>query len=143
MLRTKKILLVEDDPGHTRLIEKNLRRAGIANDIVFFDNGQSLLDYLSTPVCEQGTQECLLMLLDLNLPVFDGYQVLQRIKADQRTKKIPIIVLTTTDIPQDVERCYDLGCNLFITKPIQYEEFSTAIRNLGLLLSVVKIPSAQ
>ena len=63
------------------------------------------------------------MLLDLNLPVMDGYQVLQRMKADDRTKRIPVIVLTTTDDPREVTRCYDLGCNVYITKPVDYEHF--------------------
>jgi CheY-like chemotaxis protein len=135
-----KIMLVEDDPGHARLIEKNLRRAGITNEIIFIDNGQGAIDYLDTNLCEQGTYECLLILLDLNLPVLDGYQVLERIKSNERTKKIPVMILTTTDIPQEVERCYELGCNIFITKPVQYDEFCTAVRNLGLLLSIVKVP---
>ena len=135
-----KILLVEDDPGHARLIEKNLRRAGISNEIVFFDNGQSILDYLDSGPCRQAAHDCLLILLDLNLPTLDGYQVLERIKSDERTKKIPVIVLTTTDVPQEVARCYELGCNMFITKPVQYDEFCNAVRNLGLLLSIVKIP---
>lgn len=142
-MSTIKILLVEDDPGHARLIEKNLRRSGITNDVAFFDNGQKVLDYLNTPPGKQGTYEKLLILLDLNLPVVDGYQVLERIKTSEQTKRIPVIILTTTDIPQEVERCYDLGCNIFITKPIQYDEFSTAIQNLGSMLSTVKIPSAK
>ncbi len=136
-----KILLVEDDPGHARLIEKNLRRGGILHDIMYFNNGQTILEYLNTSLAEQGEEEGLLILLDLNLPVLDGYRVLERIKANEQTKRIPVIILTTTDIPQDVERCYGLGCNLFITKPIQYDEFSTAIQNLSGLLSIVKVPS--
>lgn len=138
-----KILLVEDDAGHARLIEKNLRRAGITNEIVLIDNGQSAVDYLGAPPCEQGMHECLLILLDLNLPVLSGYEVLERIKSDDRTKQIPVIILTTTDIPQEIARCYELGCNLFITKPVQYDEFCTVVRNLGLLLSILKVPSFQ
>jgi CheY-like chemotaxis protein len=134
-----KILLVEDDPGHARLIEKNLRRSGITNEIVFINNGQAALDYLDASNCIDGTHECLLVLLDLNLPVLSGYQVLEKIKSDERTKKIPVIILTTTDVPQEVARCYELGCNIFITKPIQYDEFCNAVRNLGLLLTIVKV----
>lgn len=134
-----KILLVEDDQGHARLIEKNLRRAAISNDIFFADNGQSALDYLAAN-CEQGSLAHLMILLDLNLPVLDGYQVLARIKSNELTKKIPVIILTTTDIPQEVERCYELGCNLFVTKPVQYDEFCCVVQNLGLLLSFAKVP---
>ncbi len=135
-----KILLVEDDPGHARLIEKSLRRAGITNDITVFDNGQGVLDYLSTPPCGDGTYKCVLILLDLNLPILNGYQVLERLKADEGTKHIPVIILTTTGVPQDVERCYNLGCNIFIAKPIQSDEFSEAIRKLGMLLTIIKVP---
>jgi CheY-like chemotaxis protein len=137
------ILLVEDDPGHARLIEKNLRRANIKNEIAFAVDGQQALDYL---FCEGGRASKerpspLLVLLDLNLPVFDGYQVLERMKTDERTKRIPVVILTTTDDPREVARCYELGCNVYITKPVDYEQFSEAIRKLGLFLLVVMIPN--
>lgn len=135
-----RILLVEDDPGHARLIEKNLRRGGITNEIVFINNGQGVIDYLEDCLCGQATLAKLLILLDLNLPVLDGYQVLGRIKADERTRRVPVVVLTTTDIPQEVTKCYELGCNLFITKPVQYDELCTAVSNLGMLLSIMKVP---
>jgi CheY-like chemotaxis protein len=136
------ILLVEDDPGHMRLIEKNLRRANIKNEIAFATNGQEALDYL---FCEGGYTNKQppshpLVLLDLNLPVLDGYQVLERMKTDERTKRIPVIILTTTDDPREVVHCYELGCNVYITKPVDYEQFSEAIRKLGLFLMVVVIP---
>jgi len=130
------ILLVEDDPGHARLIEKNLRRANITNDIVKATDGQQAVDYLFG----NGRAQSLLVLLDLNLPVLDGYQVLKRMKADERTKHIPVIMLTTTDDSREVSRCYELGCNVYITKPVDYERFSEAIRKLGLFLLVVMIP---
>jgi CheY-like chemotaxis protein len=135
-----KILLVEDDAGHARLIEKNLFRAGVANEIAIFNNGQSVLDYLKADDLGVGTVERLLILLDLNLPVLSGYEVLAWLKGSERTKKIPVIVLTTTDLPQEITKCYELGCNLFITKPVQYDEFCNTIRSLGLLLSIVKTP---
>jgi len=136
------ILLVEDDPGHTRLIEKNLRRANIKNEIAFATNGQEALDYL---FCEGEYAHNkhalhLLVLLDLNMPVLDGYQVLERMKADERTKRIPVVILTTTDDPREVSRCYELGCNVYIAKPVDYEQFCEAIRKLGLFLLVATIP---
>jgi len=130
------ILLVEDDPGHARLIEKNLRRANITNDIVKATDGQQAVDYLFG----NGRALSLLVLLDLNLPVLDGYQVLERMKADERTKHIPVIMLTTTDDSREVSRCYELGCNVYITKPVDYERFSDAIRKLGLFMAVFMIP---
>ena len=142
-IREITILLVEDDPGHARLIEKNLRRANIKNEIVFASNGQEAVDYLFGKGAYEGKEHAghLLVLLDLNMPVLNGYQVLQRIKADERTKRIPVIMLTTTDDPREVARCYELGCNVYITKPVDYEQFAEAIRKLGLFLMVVMIPN--
>ena len=139
------ILLAEDNPGHARLIEKNLRRGNITNEIVTVGDGQAALDYLATRG-ERGPDRRplpILVLLDLNLPVLDGYQVLQRMKADERTKRIPVVVLTTTDDPREVAKCYGLGCNVFITKPVDYEHFSEAVRQLGLFLSVVSVPDLE
>jgi CheY-like chemotaxis protein len=139
------ILLVEDDPGHTRLIERNLRRAHISNDIVVFGDGQEAVDHLFKESADEGPRQArpLLVLLDLNLPGLDGYQVLARLKANERTRHIPVIILTTTDDPREIERCYALGCNVYITKPVEYEQFAEAIRKLGLFLSVVKIPNGE
>ena len=136
------ILLVEDDPGHALLIEKNLRRSNITNDIVHAPDGQQALDYLFGEGKYEGVKHPhqLLVLLDLNLPVLDGYQVLQKMKGDPHTKAIPVIILTTTDDPQEIIRCYELGCNVYVTKPVNYEQFSEAVSKLGLFLSVVKIP---
>lgn len=136
------ILLVEDDAGHARLIEKNLRRAGISNPVISFGDGQKVLDFLFGEQNDGNSRQplSLLVLLDLNIPGIDGYQVLKRIKHSEKTKHIPIVVLTTTDAPHEVSKCYELGCNVYITKPVDYEQFSEAIRTLGLFLSVVTIP---
>lgn len=135
------ILLVEDDPGHALLIEKNLRRGGISNEIVTLDNGQKAVDFLFRKGAYAGADRAapLLILLDLNMPVLDGYQVLTMIKASEETRHIPVIVLTTTDNPQEIARCYETGCNVYVTKPVDYDQFSNAIRMLGLFLSIVKI----
>jgi CheY-like chemotaxis protein len=139
------ILLVEDDPGHTRLVEKNLRRANIKNEIVFATNGQEALDYLFCEGEYANTQHTahLLVMLDLNMPVLDGYQVLERMKKDERSKRIPVVILTTTDDPREVRRCYELGCNIYITKPVDYDQFCEAIRKLGLFLLVATIPDGD
>jgi len=135
------ILMVEDDPGHAALIERNLRRAGIMNELKHFDNGRKVIDHLfGVNGDETGTYSALLILLDLNLPEMDGFQVLHRIKSDERTKLIPIIILTTTDNPKEIERCYELGCNVYVSKPVEYENFAESIRKLGLMLAVVKVP---
>lgn len=139
------MLLVEDDPGHARLIEKNLRRANITNPIIILDNGQKAVDFLFSQgeYAGQDHPSQLLILLDLNLPVLDGFEVLKKMKSDPRTKSIPVIILTTTDDPQEIAHCYELGCNVYVTKPVNYERFSEAVTNLGLFLSVVKIPNGE
>jgi CheY-like chemotaxis protein len=136
------ILLVEDDPGHARLVEKNLRRAGLTNDILVYPNGQAAIDFLFSTENHDlvHVHGRLLIMLDLNMPVMDGYQVLWRIKADERTKHIPVIVLTTTYDKREITRCYELGCNIYITKPVDYQQFSEAINKLGSFLSIMTMP---
>jgi CheY-like chemotaxis protein len=134
------IIMVEDDPGHAKLIEKNLRRAGISNKMTHFENGRKALDYFFGSSGAYGGSQQVLVLLDLNLPEVDGYEVLRQMKSNSSTQAIPIIILTTTDNPKEIERCYAMGCNVYITKPVEYEQFSEAIRKFGLMLSIVKIP---
>lgn len=139
------ILLVEDDEGHARLIEKNLRRSGLSNEIVKLGDGAQALDYVFGEGAWQGQQHSqpMLILLDLNMPVMGGVEVLRRLKADKRTQRIPVIILTTTDDAKEVSKCYELGCNLYITKPVQYEKFAEAIRELGLFLTIVAVPNGD
>ncbi len=139
------ILLVEDDPGHARLIEKNIRRANITNEVVILGDGKAASDFI---FCEGEYAECkrptpIFVLLDLNLPHIDGYSVLSRMKADERTRSIPVLVLTSTDDEREVERCYSLGCNVFMTKPVDYQQFTEAIRKLGLFLEIVSLPTSE
>lgn len=137
------ILLVEDDPGHAVLIEKNLRRGGIANTLVTVNDGQKAVDFLLNREGHKGDANPapLVILLDLNMPSLDGYQVLKIIKTDERTRQIPVIMLSTTDNPVEVAKCYELGCNVYVTKPVEYEAFSKAIQNLGAILSIIKVPT--
>jgi CheY-like chemotaxis protein len=139
------ILIVEDDAGHARLIEKNLKRAKITNGITRVENGREALDFLFSEGAFVGKARPspLLVLLDLNMPVMDGYQVLEHMKADPRTKQIPVVVLTTTDDAREVARCYELGCSVYITKPVEYESFSAAIQQLGLFMSIVTVPDGE
>ena len=139
------ILIVEDDAGHARLIEKNLKRAKISNLITRVENGQEALDFLLSEGAFAGIERPspLLVLLDLNMPVLDGYQVLERMKANPDTKKIPVVVLTTTDDAREVARCYQLGCSVYITKPVDYESFCEAIQQLGFFMSIVTVPNGE
>lgn len=133
--------MVEDDPGHARLIEKNLHRSNITNDIIVLDDGQKAVDFLfgKGEYADTKLPSSLLVLLDLNLPVLDGYQVLKHMKEDDRTSSIPVVILTTTEDDREISKCYDLGCNVYVTKPVDYEQFSEAIRRLGLFISIVQI----
>jgi CheY-like chemotaxis protein len=139
------ILLIEDDEGHARLIEKNVRRAGVSNAIIPFADGTSALNHLfgRTPAGGARAQDPVLVLLDLNLPDMSGLDILARIKQDEHLRRTPVIVLTTTDDRAEIQRCYDLGCNVYITKPVNYDSFATAIRQLGLFLTVMQVPGAE
>ena len=136
------LILAEDDAGHASLIQRNLRRAGFVNDMVHVKDGQEALDYIYGvgQFNERVLTDYVLLLLDINMPRVDGVEVLRRIKADPVTSKIPVIMLTTTDDPREVERCYELGCSVYLTKPVEYEGFIEAINRLGLFLQVVKVP---
>lgn len=131
--------MIEDDEGHARLIEKNIRRAGISNTIRHFPDGTSALAYLYEHQDGPAMNGPALILLDLNLPDMSGTDILSKIKSGV-LKRTPVVVLTTTDDKVEIQRCYDLGCNVYITKPVNYESFAGAIRQLGLFLSVIQVP---
>ena len=136
------IVMIEDDEGHARLIEKNIRRAGVNNTIVHLKDGTSTVDFLfgEGRPARASDQKPYLILLDLNLPDMTGVDILRRVKEDEQLRRMPVIVLTTTDDKAEIERCYDLGCNVYITKPLIYQNFAEAIRQLGLFLAVIQIP---
>jgi CheY-like chemotaxis protein len=136
------IVLAEDDEGHANLVQRNLKRAGIVNEMVHLRDGQEALDYLRCEGAYQGRNQDgpILILLDINMPRVDGIEVLRQLKSQERTAKLPVIMLTTTDNPQEIARCYQLGCSVYVTKPVGYEEFVEAIKRLGMFLSVVKVP---
>ncbi|WP_305069274.1 response regulator [Lichenibacterium dinghuense] len=135
------ILMIEDDDGHARLIEKNIRRAGLSNEILHLRNGTAAVEFLFGPDgAPRAHHTPFMILLDLNLPDMSGVDILSRVKADERFRRAPVIVLTTTDDKAEIDRCYDLGCNVYITKPLIYQSFAEAIRQLGLFLSVIQLP---
>jgi len=136
------ILIAEDDEGHANLIKKNLKRAGIINKVMLFKDGQEVLDFLFQT--EEGpkreTGDAYILLLDIRMPKVNGVQVLQKLKSDSNLKKIPVIMITTTDDPREIIHCHEMGCSNYITKPIDYDNFVHAVRQLGLFLSVVQVP---
>jgi len=137
------IVMIEDDEGHARLIEKNIRRAGINNDVRHFIDGTSALDYLFNAPDGPLHNGPALVLLDLNLPDMSGTAILEKIKSDEKLRRTPVVVLTTTDDKVEIQRCYDLGANVYITKPVNYESFADAIRQLGLFLAVIQVPEVE
>jgi CheY-like chemotaxis protein len=138
------IIMIEDDEGHARLIERNIRRSGVNNEILAFRNGTAAVNYLfgSDGSGRDHNGQALLILLDLNLPDMTGIDILRRVKDSDYLKWAPVVVLTTTDDSQEIRRCYELGCNVYITKPVNYESFANAIRQLGLFFSVIQVPSS-
>lgn len=136
------IIIAEDDAGHASLIIKNLKRAGITNEIIHFKDGQETLDFLLRrgEGLHRSTDTAYLLLLDIRMPKVDGVEVLQQVKQDKDLCKIPVIMITTTDDPREVEHCHSLGCSNYIAKPINYDKFVEAIRQLGLFLMVVEVP---
>ena len=139
------IIMIEDDEGHARLIEKNIRRAGVSNEIVPFVNGTDALRYLlgANGSGEASAGRQLLVLLDLNLPDMTGVDILEKVKNNVHTKRSPVVVLTTTDDEREIQRSYDLGANVYITKPVDYDGFANAIRQLGLFFSVMQVPETN
>jgi CheY-like chemotaxis protein len=136
------IIISEDDEGHASLIRKNLERAGISNEIIHFPDGKETLDFLfkKGDGKHRKSGESYLLLLDIRMPKVDGIEVLRQIKADPEMRKMPVIILTTTDDPREIDLCHKLGCNSYITKPIDYDKFVEAIQKLGLFLLVVELP---
>jgi len=139
--QTITILHVEDDDGHASLVRKNFERAGLVNQIVRARDGEEALrliearNTLSSPLTGS-----FLLLLDLKMSKISGMEVLGRLKSSPNTTHIPVVVLTTTDDPREVARCYQLGCNVYLQKPVDYEQFIEAIRQLGLFLQLVRVP---
>lgn len=144
MSQSVTIIIIEDDDGHALLIEKNLRRGGINNGMRRFKDGTSALSYFFP---EEGgpppSGVPVLVLLDLNLPDMAGVDILKRLKEDSHLKRVPVVVLTTTDDKVEIERCYALGANVYVTKPVAFDQFAAAILQLGLFFAIVQIPETD
>ena len=133
MLPEKKvILLVEDNLDDVRLAKRSFRENRIANDVVVMNDGASALDYLERASANPGSDLPALTLLDLNLPKLDGLQVLQRIRANPRLRRLPVVILTCSKEESDLVRSYDLGANSYVQKPVEFDLFNEAVRQLGI-----------
>ena len=136
------ILIAEDDDGHAELIQSALVESGICNVINRFSNGAEIWDFLYNPHNQKANNhKHYLLLLDINMPKMNGIEVLRLIKSDNKLKEIPVIILTTTDDPREVEKCYEFGCNIYITKPVDFEQFICVVRSIeDFWFAVVKLP---
>jgi CheY-like chemotaxis protein len=139
------IVLVEDDDGHATLVERNLKRAGLANGIQRLKDGQEAIDFVLGKGAYSGvsTPHSMLILLDIKMPRVDGVEVLRQLKSNPQTARVPVIMLTTTDDPREIDRCYELGCSVYISKPVDYQAFVEAINRLGMFLQVVRVPDSK
>jgi len=135
------ILLAEDDDGHAGLILRSLKDAGITNDILCFDNGEDTLDFLfkrgNEPYREEGVSYVLL--LDIRLPGINGTEVLRQIKKDKWVNHIPVIMLSVSDDPVEIEQCRKLGCDNYFVKPSTHEKFSNIVENLGYYITATML----
>ena len=144
VLKPKIILLVDDNPSDIGLTKRALEKSHIANELVVAEDGQEALDYLfdSDPLTGQKMNELpAVILLDLKLPKLDGLQVLRRIRSDQHTSRLPIVILTTSSEEDDIAQSYDLGANSYIRKPVDFTQFVEAVQHLSLYWLVTNKPA--
>lgn len=141
MNKSPTILIVDDDEGHAILIRENLEAAGLTNRIAHFRDGQAVLDFFFDDRYDHDATY--LVLLDIRMPKVDGIEVLRRLKSHPEFRKLPVIMLTTTDDTREVERCHALGCSVYIQKPVDYERFTEAIRRLGLFVPLLLVPQVN
>lgn len=136
------ILLVEDNDGHAKLIERNLRKVNLLNPIVRVADGVEALDYLHGQGATNGAPPLpRLVLLDINMPRMDGMEVLARIKSDDRLRRTPVIMLTSTDSQAEIDRCYQSGANGYVSKPVNIANLGEKLHRLGLFLEIVELPA--
>ncbi|MBI4825377.1 MAG: response regulator [Nitrospirae bacterium] len=136
------ILLAEDDLGHAGLIMKNLKRTGIENEIIHFKDGQEALNFLfgQGPGPRKHNGAAYILLLDIRMPRVDGIEVLVRMKKDEKLRRIPVIMVTTTDDDTTIKKCYELGCASYIVKPVDYDAFVETVKELGVFLQMMEVP---
>lgn len=137
------ILIVDDDEGHIELVRRHMRRVGVEHPIEALTNGNDALDYvfMRGAYTDRRRGRPLLVLLDINMPGgVDGIEVLRQVKGQPQTRHIPIVMFTTADDRSEINRCYDLGCNVYVTKPVDPTAFMHTIQGLGLLFSVARLP---
>ena len=145
-MKEKSILLVEDNPDDVKLTLRAFKQCGVANPVVVITDGAKALDYLFGTGAHAGrdlTETPAVMLLDLKLPKIDGLEVLRRLRADSRTRRQPVVILTSSKEDQDIISSYDLGANSYVRKPVDYDRFLEAVHQLGLYWLLLNEPPPQ
>ncbi|MEO8554792.1 MAG: response regulator [Kofleriaceae bacterium] len=140
---TKNILLVEDNPSDEKLTVRAFKKAGVANAVTVVRDGAEALDFLFGTGAHAGrdtTEMPSIVLLDLKLPRIEGHEVLRRIRADDRTKLLPVVILTSSKEDEDIARGYALGANAYVRKPVEFAAFVEAARTLGLFWLLLNEP---
>jgi CheY-like chemotaxis protein len=142
-MKSKTILLIEDNPSDVALTRRALERSHVSNAVVVAEDGQEALDYLfctGAHASRDPAEMPAVVLLDLKLPKLDGFEVLRRLRADERTRRLPVVVLTSSSEEQDVAASYDLGVNSYMRKPVDFAQFAAAIQHVGLYWLVLNEP---
>ena len=142
-MKPKTILLVEDNASDVALTRRALERSHVTNEMIVAEDGQEALDYLFCMGAYASRNPCelpALVLLDLKLPKVDGFGVLRRLRSDERTRRLPVVVLTSSSQEEDVAASYDLGVNSYMRKPVDFGQFAEAIRQLGLYWLILNEP---
>jgi len=140
------VLLVEDNINDAELTTRELKKHRLANNLVHVKDGEEALDFIFATGKFAGTRDVLfpprVILLDIQMPKVNGLEVLQKIKADDRTKSTPVVILTSSNQDPDIQKCYAMGANSYIVKPVDFERFTEAIRGLGLYWLLLNHPPA-
>ncbi len=145
-MEKRTIVLVEDNPDDVELTLRSLKKNNIMNEVVVLQDGQDALDYLFETgkyVGRENRATTAVVLLDLKLPKVDGFEVLRRLRADERTKLLPIVILTSSKEEKDLVNGYKFGANSYVRKPVDFEQFSKAVHELGLYWLVLNEPLPQ
>jgi CheY-like chemotaxis protein len=139
------VLIAEDDEGHATLIRRNLNRAGLGDRSIYLKDGQELLDYVykRAQFSQRQASDAVAIIADLNMPRLNGFEILQRLKSDEELSRIPVYVMTTTDNPAEIERCYELGAAAYLVKPLDYGVFGEMVRRLAEFLASIRLPAEE
>ena len=142
-MKSKVILLVEDNPSDVELTLRAFKRARIANEVIVAENGREALDYLfrAGKFADRDIAAMpMLILLDIKMPIMDGLEALKYIRGDELTRRLPVVILTSSREEEDLAKSYDLGVNSYICKPVDFDQFAESVKNLGLYWLVLNEP---